>query len=316
MSVPVQNLHRSQSLPEIHKASEDRGGKTCSFLDRSFCGRIIKYAYLGLGTFFFPLTVGLVGIKSLVNVLGKKNADQSVKTKIITVVTSMLFPLPIVGPVLTYKFGTDQTFKCLNIQPSDAISTKQRLMHSIPFVSSFIASENMLKALDDCRLPSLEFRVTYRTKLFDFDRGFFEFDNEFFYFDRPHFKSDREFSNCNGNFDYFDRNCFDFDRNFDNLNRRFANLKRNLANHDRGVFARFDKVKLASLNRKFANLNRHFARFNNKNSMNLFGVPCCFQRRNDNVSPDSSKPSCAATTGEEATATYARKRSASLPSLK
>lgn len=97
-----------------------------------------------LGIILFPVTaIGSV-IRSFYYTRNK-NIDRS--TVILAMVTSATFPLPIIGPMLTYKFGNNYTFDGINILRKDKMNPFEFILQSYPFMSSFIAITQLEKII-------------------------------------------------------------------------------------------------------------------------------------------------------------------------
>lgn len=111
-----------------------------------FSKRVVRCIFIALGTILPPITALAAGIKTF-HYTHHKGLSRS--ARIIAIVTSMVYPLPIIGPFLAYEFGNNQTFDGLNILSRNSMNASEYLIQCTPFMSSFLTCYHLTQSISN-----------------------------------------------------------------------------------------------------------------------------------------------------------------------
>lgn len=106
-----------------------------------FSKRTVQFIGVGSGTIFFPIMVIVVGVNSFYYTHNKK---MTASVRLRTIISTALFSIPVIGPVLSYWIINKEAIDCLHMIPKENMTIKRYLILSIPFVSSFFASVQII----------------------------------------------------------------------------------------------------------------------------------------------------------------------------
>lgn len=143
------SLHTSP-IPSSHS------NKTVASSVARFSKKTVYVVVMIAGAILFPITAIIAGIITLY----QSRHHKSLADRIKAVTASIMFPLPVVGPILYHLFSHDNTIAglyLLTLAHEEKILKNQLLLISIPFLSAAVT------ALFFCAIMFNDEQLLYQT---------------------------------------------------------------------------------------------------------------------------------------------------------